>query len=463
MPRPAWFDSTSSLYASAAAYYYAQEAKLFGPVAYHDLNLDQEGGSTGGTSLADAAQGVADAMAAANPDYVWVMLAWSGPTPAELTKLDEAHLLVDCSSLSQATNAEWQGTPFGGAPWMFGEIGNFGGNTGLGGDLPTLATTMPNELGDPHRGDLVGTAYIPEGTSQNPVTERLWADMIWQSAPVDLATWIDGYAAARYGTADTAATAAWQQLLTAAYQSFSRDNSLFDAAPDLNATKASPNSKATPNPDYSVGGVRAAWADLLAAQHRLGSLSTYRYDLVDVTRQVISDQTRPMLASIRTDVAAGDVTGFQADSRNWLDLMAAENTLLATTPQFMLGTWIADARHWGTSTADRDTMEYDARRIVSVWDAKGSLTGVTDYANREWAGLMNTYYLPRWSSYFQQVGAALGAGTTPPTGIDWRPAGQQWSATIGGIPTRPTGDAVAEADAIAHRVTPDGFAAAVGG
>ena len=70
--------------------------------------------------------------------------------------------------------------------------------------------------------------------------------------------------------------------------------------------------------------------------------------------------------------------------------------VLATSPQHLLGRWLADARSWGGTRAEKDQLEYDARSIITTWGGReSSEEGLHDYANREWAGLVGGLYLTR--------------------------------------------------------------------
>jgi alpha-N-acetylglucosaminidase len=55
---------------------------------------------------------------------------------------------------------------------------------------------------------------------------------------------------------------------------------------------------------------------------------------------------------------------------------------------------------------------------------------LTEYANRNWAGLMNGYYRARWNTFFEE-------GT-----IDWNAYGQQWADQHADYPAEPCGDPI---------------------
>ena len=81
--------------------------------------------------------------------------------------------------------------------------------------------------------------------------------------------------------------------------------------------------------------------------------------------------------------------------------------VLKTCPEFSLNDWIRDARAWGKTEAEKDYFEMNARTIITVW---GDTYHLSDYANRDWDGLVETFYKVRWKMFFDAVLAAYDAG-----------------------------------------------------
>jgi alpha-N-acetylglucosaminidase len=81
--------------------------------------------------------------------------------------------------------------------------------------------------------------------------------------------------------------------------------------------------------------------------------------------------------------------------------------LLATSDQFLLGHWLEDAKRWGDTRAEREQMEWNARRVLTLW---GKGDKLRDYAWKEWSGMIDGFYAKRWEMFFQQQQAALKTG-----------------------------------------------------
>ena len=72
-----------------------------------------------------------------------------------------------------------------------------------------------------------------------------------------------------------------------------------------------------------------------------------------------------------------------------------------------LQTWNEAARSWGKTPSEKDYYERCARTILTIWSNN---TGLTDYANRQWAGLVKSYYKPRWMMFCDDIIADIEDG-----------------------------------------------------
>lgn len=409
--RPAWLDPATPRYAELAALYYAAQRRRFGAVDDQAIDILHEGGTAEGVDVGAASQGIVDALKRANPDYRWVVQAWTGnPRPETLAVLEPGHALVQ-----DLTGDAWiKANAFGGIPWLWGVLPNFGGRSLMYGNMPKVAETLPQLAANPLLGQVVGTANMSEGLDTNTMLWDLWSDSAWETKPLDLRRWIANWTHARYGVADAAATSAWERVVDTAYDAPQRDGSgaepLYAAAPDLAATKASTWTRTTAL--YEAAELREGLRHMLDAGVRLGGVPTYRHDLADMARQVAADRSRELLPRIRAAVAARDLPAFRRERDGWLALMDLTDEMLAGSEHFRLDTWVNGALRHARTDAERRRARYDAQSLVSVW---GSCSGegpqLLDYSNRDWAGLIGSYYRPRWTRYLDSVERHLQSGT----------------------------------------------------
>ncbi|KAG0003454.1 hypothetical protein BGZ79_000851 [Entomortierella chlamydospora] len=147
--------------------------------------------------------------------------------------------------------------------------------------------------------------------------------------------------------------------------------------------------------------------------------SSFRYDLVDVTREVMSVV---ILTGLHKELVeaynANDLGRTRSRGNQILDAIRDIDRLLSTHTHFMLGPWIRDGR-LAAKTANssvaldpteqqryRNYVEHSARNQITWWGPAGQ--GVLDdYASKEWGGLVKGYYYPRWKAFIDRLTTAV--------------------------------------------------------
>jgi alpha-N-acetylglucosaminidase len=100
------------------------------------------------------------------------------------------------------------------------------------------------------------------------------------------------------------------------------------------------------------------------------------------------------------------------------------NRLLSQVGLFKLEKWTNSARNIcdevpGTTEADRDWMEWNARTLVTVWGPEqcAEQGRLHDYSSRQWGGMLNDFYLARWEMFFKAL--EEGKTITSPEWFKW--------------------------------------------
>jgi alpha-N-acetylglucosaminidase len=461
--RPGWLDPRDPLFATLAAGFYRHQRELFGDSRLYDMEVFQEGGASGDVPVPDAARAVQRALWAAHPGANWMMLAWQGnPRQDLLAGVDREHLLIIDIDHDRVPRDD-RNTDFQGAPFLFGGIWEFGGRTTLGANVANITERL-QRLGHGNA-NMAGTAVFTEGLDTNPFAFDLFTEMAWRPEPLDTAQWTADYVKRRYGGADAHALAAWRLLLNTAYDirvdavefNSERDaaqESLFDAQPGLTVRSASHWSPQAMRYDAAV--FERALPELLQVAPALRTSETFQYDLVDVARQTLANESRLLLPQINAAYAAKDRRRFEMLTQRWLQWMDLQDQLLAANRSFLVGTWLADVGTWASSPAEEAALMIDARSILTTWgDRKASeAADLHDYGNKDWAGLTRDYYRPRWQAYFDSLEAQLRTGT-PGDAIDWFALGDAWNHGNQPYSDRPRGDAYAIARRIAGALHPE--------
>ena len=455
--RPGWLDPRDPMFAKLAAAFYRHQHMLFGDSSIYDMEVFQEGGNAGDVPVPEAARDVQQALLAAHPGARWMMLAWQGnPRQDLLNGVDRQHLLIIDIDHDRVPRDN-RDKDFQNAPFLFGGIWEFGGRTTLGADTRNITERL-QRLGRTNA-NMAGTAVFTEGMDTNPFAYDLFTEMAWRQAPVDLVQWTAEYVRRRYGATDPHALAAWNVLLRTAYDiridqvafNSERDaaqESLFDAQPSLTVNRASNWSPEAMR--YSAEAFKQALPELLQIAPELRSSETYQYDLVDVARQTLANESRLLLPQIKAAYDDRDRARFEALTQRWLRYMDLQDELLATNRFFLVGSWLARVQPWAASSEERARLDYDARSLLTTWgDRKASEEAkLHDYGNKDWAGLTRDYYRLRWQTYFQSLDASLRTGAAPRP-IDWFALGDAWNRGSQRYSDQPQGNAYAAAAHVA--------------
>lgn len=97
----------------------------------------------------------------------------------------------------------------------------------------------------------------------------------------------------------------------------------------------------------------------------------------------------------------------------------------------------------GINKQEQAYYQANARRVITTWGARGGV--LTDYASRNWAGLMKSYYRHRWEMFITGVTDAVKANKQ----FDEKAFEQQcfdfeweWTNRQDTFADKPTGDAL---------------------
>lgn len=461
MHRIRWIDWETSLldpldprFAKIAAMWMEEQEERFGTSHLYaaDTFIEMTPPSGETEYLANLSRAIYEGMAQHDPQAAWVLQTWNfsyqrnfWTQPRIAAYLNAVnHEQMICLDLACEDRPQWSRTEaFCGKPWLWCNIQNYGCTVSLGGSLEGINTNLPAARSDPQSGQLVGLGFVNEGLDYNPVIYDLMFEMAWRDEPVDLDAWIADYAACRYGRSNADAEAAWDVLLHTVYQGPHRTRSVIDHVPTLAGRRGGPS--------YSNLRLANAWKSLLAASNELGESDAYRFDLVNLGRQVLTNHAGQLHGEIIKAHKAGDIEAFDEAAERFLNLIRDLDELLGTRREFLLGKWQADARRWGKTDAEKAQMEWNARRVLTLW---GGTKAINDYARKEWSGMLNGFYLKRWEPYLAVHAQALRSGRPVDEEAsyarlrEWMLA---WSDDQTTFPAQPSGDSVALSKKLADR------------
>jgi alpha-N-acetylglucosaminidase len=210
--RPDWLDPRTDAFAKVAASFYRHQQDVFGTAGHFKMDLLHEGGTAGDVPVPDAARGVEKALRTARPGATWVILGWeANPLPELLDAVDKERMLIVDGVSDRYTSVTDREKDWGGTPYAFGTIPNFGGRTTLGARAHIWQERFFAWRDKPNSA-LAGTAYLPEATDRDPAAFELFSELAWTDDVIDRAQWFASYADLRYGGRDAGARRAWRAL-----------------------------------------------------------------------------------------------------------------------------------------------------------------------------------------------------------------------------------------------------------
>lgn len=361
--------------------------------------------------LRDSGKAVYNAMSAADPKAVWMMQSWlfvndfifwtKERIEALLTSVPEGRMVI--LDLNSDLHPEFMNTSmYFGHPFVWNMLLNFGGVLGLYGSLDAV-NMGPKKARDAAHSTMIGIGLTPEGIFQNDIMFEFMNENAWRQSTVDIDQWVLNYALRRYGTLNVNASSAFLRLR----------KSVYNLKPSLGikdhgrcALVERPQLHISRLIWYDPKDVYAAWGHLLDAANdpRIAEMETYRYDLVDVTRQslqlLIEDAYEAVVKSFKNK----SMELLRKTSQTMRDMLVDIDTVLGSDRHFLLGNWLEDAKRWGSTPEESNLYEYNARNQITLWGPEGE---VVDYANKQWSGLIRGYYLKRWEFFFKTLKECL--------------------------------------------------------
>jgi alpha-N-acetylglucosaminidase len=411
-------NSEDSLFDVIGRKFIQTQTRLFGTDHLYSADTfnENEPPSDDPAFLAALSRRLYESMHQADTSATWVMQGWLFYNDRKFWKAPQIKALLDAVpgdrllvlDLAAEIQPIWKSTnAFYGKPWIWNMLNNFGGNVNLFGHMDGVASDPALALKDPASGKFTGIGLTMEAIEQNPVLYELMMDNTWLSQPIDPQAWLHSYVRNRYGFDSEELLQAWQILRQTVYNGLTiRDGaeSIITGRPTFDSTTVWTATKL----NYPPQALLPAWDLFIRAA---SPTDGFLFDLTDLTRQVLANYADRLQKKWVDAFHAKDTAGFNLYSTRFITLIEDIDRLLATRRDFLLGPWIASARNWGITPAEKDAYERNARDLITLWgDANSPLH---EYANRQWSGLLDDFYKVRWQKFFTLLHQSLRQDKTP--------------------------------------------------
>ena len=408
-PGAAQLDPLDPLFQKIGRTFLEEQKKLFGAHGVYAADPFHESSPPVNTPdyLPSVGKAIYELFESFHPGSIWAMQCWSLYKPI-IDAVPQGQLLM-----LDLNGGRYQGAQyFWGRPFVVGNLHNFGGRINMHGDLRYVAANQyvrakqkaPNAS---------GSGLFMEGIEQNPVFYDLAFEMPWHQGPVDIKAWLKNYSERRYGRQSTSAEEAWMLLLEGPYRpgtNGTENSSIIAARPALTPKKSGPNSGF--HIPYPPELLYKAQECLLKDAELLKSSKPYRFDIVDVQRQIQSNLGQAIHAEAARAFKEKNKAELIKHSQRFLDLLADTDQLLRTRRELNFDRWLTEATAWGTSPEEKKLFERDATSLVTIWgEGTAGDPSIFDYGWREWSGLIQGFYRERWKMFYDMLLAHLDVGT----------------------------------------------------
>lgn len=364
--------------------------------------------------LAAYGKAIYDSIRQSQPDAVWVMQGWlfgadqhfwdPAAIAAYLSQVPDDRLMILDIGNDRYPDTWRNARAFGGKPWIYGYVHNYGGSNPVYGDLDYYRRDLAALTANPQTKRLAGFGMFPEGLHSNSIVYEAAYDLAWNAGEASLAAWLSTYARSRYGRTTPQLDAALGQLVEAAYSTRYWSPRWWKSKAGAYLFFKRPTATIQDFPAHP--GDRAKLAAAVGELARLApgfaDQPLFVIDLVDAARHLVSEEIDLQLQAVVSAYRGGDLASGDAARRKIEDLARAVDGLLGVQPE-TLATWIDAARAYGDTPADARAYVLNAKAQVTVWGGEGNLN---DYASKAWQGLYGDFYLPRWSRFLDALRAA---------------------------------------------------------
>lgn len=326
-------------------------------------------------------------------DSVWVMQSWSLREQIVKAVPKDRLLILDIDGTKHSQTEEFWGYNF-----ILGNLHNFGDRNTLHGSIKKLAENPYASLSCEN---CLGTGLFMEGIFQNPLYYDLAFQMLTQASPIELDEWLKDYAYRRYGKREKCLVDAVNILRDTCYSencTGRETGSVICARPATELRHTAPND----HRELRYDNKKLFHAAEFLVNCENAAKDGYVYDVCDIVRQVMSNYAANLYDKAMYGFNNKDVNIFERASNAFLKICCEVDELLQTVPELTLYEHLKQARELGLTEKDQQNFELNLLMQITIWGPAANSVNY-DYAWKEWGGMISTYYVKRWQSFFERL------------------------------------------------------------
>ena len=400
------------LFAQLQKEYIEAQTEIFGTDHIYGMDLfnEIEAPSWDPETLARMSSSAYESLTAADPEARWLQMGWMFSydrkhwTPenirAYLSAVPRGKVIILDYYLENTM--VWKLTEsFYGQPYILCYLGNFGGNTRLAGHFRQTSERIEDTL--ENGGDnCIGIGSTLEGFGVNQFMFEYIFDKAWNHGQSD-DQWIETLSSRRLGRHEEDAAEVWKTLCDSVYirGSFSSQVPLSCARPCMEGFW---HWTAIHTERYDNDVLVRAWKQLLETP---SDRDSYKFDIINLGAQALGNHFAVLRDELTAAYRSKNIGAVIHAAEKIMIMLQDIDRLTACHPQFRLDKWIADAEAMAVSEEEKEYYARNARTIITTWGYKSN---IRDYAARQWSGLVDSYYSPRWAMYVNELISCIEEG-----------------------------------------------------
>lgn len=358
----------------------------------------------------DFAQAMAASIKAADPQGIWVCSGWAF-VDEQCWQKDQVKAFLDAvpPDIFLAYDLWTEKCPvykatdyFSGEKWCFSILHSMGGWTSLHGDLADLIKRVNDVVNDPKANNCVGFYITPEIIHHNPVYFDLAARLAWQPQTT-LDEFLTSYCKTRYSKDTTLAMMlVWKELTLSVYGNYDWSPPRYQTVLGIDYPKSFLKRL------HYLSHLEKAISLALEEEKILGNNHSYQIDIIDITRQYVSEVFNLHFMKLIEAFQSRDKVGFDHEAKILQTCLECQEKILSSDRMYYVETEVEMARNLPICTRDywalplKDNGQIIRQRYTALLGID-LFPSCLDYAGKDMYELVRYYYKPRFHIFIDYL------------------------------------------------------------
>lgn len=349
---------------------------------------------------------------AADPQGVWVPSGWAyldktfwnqGALQRHLDAIpDDSACIMDLWCDKNPIYNTDQGRYFYGKEWEFGILHSFGGDDYLHGDIPGIINKLKSVAADPQAAKCMGIDLTPEVWGYDTIYWDLVTKLGWDPKPITVDGFARDFARRRYDD-DTILADAVRELITCVYNARGTSEARYQHRLSVGAL----TNQLSPDESIKLAGdLKNILNKMLTQKNAQRYNPAYNKDILEITRQYLTELHNAALTSIDSAYLGNDTAGFNSAVNAANLLFDNKEKMLLMDSSYLVKTVWDWASHLPSLPYDPSDSIFNGGLTFAIITS----TALLDYPSKDLYELVKWYYRKRFDAYISALRAHMAAG-----------------------------------------------------